>query len=367
VSPPLGDRAGAIAGIRHRWQVLALTAVVIAGLASANDTLRPPAVTGSRSAPVASWGTPLPYPVIIADRGNNRLVEVTPDKRIVWEFRSPDLKIYHGNDDVYFSPDGRLLAISEEDNYDIHLIDYEKRQLVWTYGVPDQKGSAPGYLDYPDDTHLLPDGTVVVADIRNCRILFIDRTTNRVVSRWGEPRRCRHDPPHALDLPNGVTPLQSGDLLVTEIRGRWISRLTRTGAIVWSVRAPHVSYPSDAFPTRDGQVIVADYTKPGRVVIFDPVTRRVTWEYAVRTGEKMLDHPSLAMELPNGDVILTDDLRHRVIVVDRKTKDIVWQYGVTDQKGIGPGFLDHPDGLDIDVFHDWKRAAAEREGSRRRE
>jgi hypothetical protein len=63
----------------------------------------------------------------------------------VWEFPSPDLKIYRGNEDVNFSPDGRRLAVSEEDNYDVHIVDY-----IWQYGVTDKKGHAPGYLNYPD-------------------------------------------------------------------------------------------------------------------------------------------------------------------------------------------------------------------------
>ena len=75
----------------------------------------PPPVTGNRKAPVASWGKPLPYPILIADRRNNRLLEVTPDRRIVWEFPSPNLTVYSGNEDVNFSKDGRRLAVSEED------------------------------------------------------------------------------------------------------------------------------------------------------------------------------------------------------------------------------------------------------------
>jgi outer membrane protein assembly factor BamB len=332
-----------------------------AGAVSSGVVLPPIAkLTGDHSKPVAAWEGPLPYPIVIADRRNNRLIEVAPNKQIVWEFPSPNLKIYRGNDDVFFSPDGRVLVVNEEDNYDIHMIDYEKRALIWSYGVPDVKGSKPGLFNYPDDTHLLSDGKVVTADIRNCRILFIDPVKLGVVSQWGKPSECKHDPPNNLNLPNGATPMDNGDILVTEIPGSWISRITRDGKVVWSVQAPHVRYPSDAYPTRDGQVIVADYSKPGRVVIFDPISRRVTWEYSVSKGEKMLDHPSLAIELPNGNVVLNDDRRHRVVVIDRKTKEIVWQYGVTDHPGHAHGFLNYPDGLDVDVFRDWKTVAGGR-------
>lgn len=333
-----------------------------AGIVSSGVALPPiPPVTGSRKNPVPSWGKPLPYPVLIADRRNNRLIEVAPDKRIVWEFPSPDLVLYRGNEDVNFSEDGKLLAVSEEDNYDVHIVDYEKRAVTWTYGTPDHKGAAPGYLNYPDDAHILSDGNFLTADIRNHRVLIIDPRTNQIVTQWGTVGKRNHNPPQELAAPNGATPLENGDILITEIGGAWITRMTRDSKVVWSVQAPRINYPSDAFPTADGRhVIVADFWKPGRVVIFDPATRKVIWDYFVKEGEQMLDHPSLARELPGtGDIIVADDLRHRVIVIDRKTKEIIWQYGVTDQPGHKPGYLFYPDGFDIDVFRDWKRALAD--------
>jgi hypothetical protein len=61
-----------------------------AGAASSREIrhLIPP-VTGNREHPVPSWGRPLPYPIAIADRRNNRLIEVAPNLRIVWAFPSP--------------------------------------------------------------------------------------------------------------------------------------------------------------------------------------------------------------------------------------------------------------------------------------
>jgi hypothetical protein len=328
-----------------------------AGIVSSGVKLPPiPPVTGSRKNPVPSWGKPLPYPIMIADRRNNRLIEVAPDKSIVWEFASPNLKVYRGNEDVNFSADGKLLAVSEEDNFDIHIVDYEKRELTWTYGVPDTRGSSDGLLNYPDDAHLLEDGKFITADIRNCRVLIVDPKTNQIATQWGKPGKCKHNPPHELAYPNGVTPMDNGDILVTEISDAWLSRITREGKVVWSVKAPNIRYPSDAFPTVDGKnVIVADFWKPGRVVIFNPLTRKIVWEYSVKQGPGMLDHPSLARELPEtGDILIVDDLNDRVIVVDRKTKEIIWQYGETGKKGHTPGLLNYPDGVDLDMFRDWK-------------
>ena len=197
-----------------------------AGIVSSGVTLPPPPpATGTRANPVPSWAGPLPWPILIADRRNNRLLEVTPDKRIVWEFPSPALKIYRGNDDVNFSPDGKTLVVNEEDNFDIHFVDYEKRALAWTYGTSDVRGSAPGYLNYPDDARLLPDGRMTVADIRNCRLLFIDPKTSKTLTEWGKPGACKHAPPDTFAYPNDINFYDNGDFLVTEIPDAWITRL----------------------------------------------------------------------------------------------------------------------------------------------
>jgi len=232
---PEGRRVGRPAADDSFGTAIAVTKEMLgAGAVSSGVALSAtPPVTGSQRAPVRSWGRPLPYPIVIADRRNNRLLEVTPDKRIVWEFPSPDIGIYRGNDDVNFSPDGRLLAVSEEDSYNIHFVDYDKRALIWSFGVPNVKGSAPGLLNYPDDAHILEDGMVVTADARNCRVLIVDPRTKRVVTEWGRPRRCHHEPTRHFAYPDGVVPFDNGDILITETRGFWISRITKLSGVSW--------------------------------------------------------------------------------------------------------------------------------------
>jgi hypothetical protein len=95
-------------------------------------------------------------------------------------------------------------------------------------------------------------------------------------------------------------------------------------------------------------------------VIFDPATRKIAWEYFVKDGDGMLDHCSMARELPDtGDVLVVDDLNDRVVVIDRKTRQVIWQYGEKGKKGkkgFTPGLLNYRDGVDLDIFRDWKAA-----------
>jgi hypothetical protein len=111
------------------------------------------------------------------------------------------------------------------------------------------------------------------------------------------------------------------------------------------VQAP-VSYPSDPQPLPGGRILLADYASPGHVVITD--SRGDTlWRYGPSAGEGMLNHPSLALELPNGDIAVNDDYRQRVVVIDPRSNRIVWQYGHTEVSGTAPGYLNTPDGMDF--------------------
>jgi hypothetical protein len=124
-------------------------------------------------------------------------------------------------------------------------------------------------MNYPDDAHLLADGKFITADIRNCRVLIVDPKTDAVTTQWGTPGKCKHNPPSELAYPNGATPLENGDILVTEITDAWISRITRDSKVLWSVKAPGLHYPSDAFPTVDGNGL------PGGDRTPDPQLRRL--------------------------------------------------------------------------------------------
>jgi hypothetical protein len=89
-------------------------------------------------------------------------------------------------------------------------------------------GSAPGYLAHPDNAYLLANGQIQLADIINCRVLWLDRA-KRIVRSIGSAGNCVHDPPRALSDPNGDTPLPDGGVLVTEIGG-WVDASARARA-----------------------------------------------------------------------------------------------------------------------------------------
>lgn len=291
--------------------------------------------------------SPLPGALLIADRGNNRILLVDSHRRILWKFPTAR-DIARGvhlnfNDDAFVEPGGKAIVSNEEEAHTIVSVNIRTHARIHLYGTPGVRGSGPNLLNTPDDAYVLPDGTLTVADAYNCRILFI--RAHRIVRQFGRTGACYHDPPAAFGPVNGDTPLKDGGVLISETKGSWIDKIAKNGRLRWAVQAP-VSYPSDPQPLSGGRILLADYANPGAALIINR-HGRVLWRYSPASGYGALDHPSLAMMLPNGDVAVNDDYRHRVVIIDPRTNAIVWEYGRLGQPGRGFNLLNTPDGLDF--------------------
>jgi hypothetical protein len=342
---------------QRRTGVLAILLIaLVAGIGVARGHRRhnvPSASTAATPAPIVHHQRtlappgPLPGYLLIADRGNNRMLLVSSTKHIFWTYPSPGrthAMPFRFDDDTFFGPQVDRIISNQEDQHTIQIISFPGGKILWRYGHVNQPGSSPGYLRTPDDAYLLPNGLVTVADAYNCRILFINHA-HKIVRQYGTTGVCRHNPPSELGAVNGATPLPDGGTLVSEINGSWVDDIAANGRLRWAVQAP-VSYPSDPQLLGPGRILLADYARPGHAIIMTPAGR-VLWRYGLASGPGALDHPSLATLIAPGLIAINDDFRHRVVVVSIKTHHIVWQYGHTDAAGRAPGYLNTPDGLDL--------------------
>lgn len=286
--------------------------------------------------------------LLIADRGNNRLLLVNVHKRILWTYPSSKAHAPPGGfyfpDDAFFTNHGTSIIVNEEQNEVVVRLTFPGGRLRWSYGHPGVYGSHPGFLHEPDDAYVLKNGQIVVADDQNCRVLFLS-PAGTIVHQIGTTGVCQHQPPLDLGSPNGDTPLANGNILISEINGSWISEYTPEARLVWTVHLP-IAYPSDPQQIGRDRYLVADYSSPGGIYEFTR-SGTILWSYQVPSGPAMLDHPSLAERLPNGLLMVTDDYRDRIVVINPVTQSIVWQYGQTDLSGTKAGLLNTPDGFDL--------------------
>lgn len=286
--------------------------------------------------------------LLIADRGNNRLLLLNTQNKIVWRYPSASAPAPPGGfyfpDDAFFAKHGTEIISNEEKNEVIVILGFPSGKVLWSYGHPGQIGTAPGYLYEPDDAYLLKSGQISVADADNCRILVIN-PNHTIANQIGSTRSCVHNPPTSLGSPNGDTPLKNGNFLISEIMGSWVSEYTPQGKLVWTVQLP-IAYPSDPQQIGPNLYLVSNYATPGGFIEF---TRqgKVVYSYAPSSGPGMMNQDSLTEKLPSGVFMTNDDYRDRMVAIDPATKALVWQYGVTDTPGTAPGYLNTPDGFDL--------------------
>jgi outer membrane protein assembly factor BamB len=287
--------------------------------------------------------------LLIADRGNDRLVVLDDTGKTIWTYPShgrPAPRVgFYFPDDAFFTRHGTAIISNQEDNNTIVEIGYPSGRVLFQYGHPRQAGSQAGYLSRPDDTYLLRNGDITVADASNCRVLIIDPRRRRVVRRIGTAGRCLHRPPVALGSPNGDTPLADGNLLISEVNGSWVDEYTRSGKLVWTAKLP-IGYPSDPQQLGRDRYLIADYEDPGAIIEFNRAGR-ILYRFQPRSAPGKLNHPSLVELLPSGVFMVNDDYNHRMVAIDPATGALVWQYGVTLHPGRGRGFLNTPDGFDL--------------------
>ncbi len=304
--------------------------------------------TGSPAPTVTTAGPHFPGGLLIADRLNDRLIVVNDAGRILWRFpvagSLPAGETFSA-DDAFIDPDGKTIVSNEEQNQVIVRIDIATRKVVWEYGQFGKSGHGPGQLFNPDDAYPLANGDITVADIKNCRVLEI-APDKQIVRQWGQTDVCVDHPPQTYGQPNGDTPLPDGGMLVTEIYGSRLVRLSSDGKVLWDIHVP-LHYPSDAQLLANGNILVVDYWTPGTLLVLDPKSGQVVYRYAPASGPGKLNHPSLALPLPDGTFVLNDDRRHRVVIIDPTTSTITWTYGHTGKAGSADGYLNTPDGMDV--------------------
>lgn len=258
-----------------------------------------------------------PLNVLIA-QADGRLVSISPGGQVVWSERQADPGT------VFVSHTGRTEIIAEPGASQVVLRRIDSGAVAVRYGRRGFRLRDPGSA--VENSR----GEVVIADTGDCRVVFAAQSSERparmVAWRQGCPRSA---------LTGG------GILVVTEQRPAGIVVMSEAGAQIDRIPLGGLVAPSNAVAFRPDAVVMTDRTKPGRVVELD---RRgnTLWSYAPSRGPGELDRPRLAGVLPDGNLLVVDSGNDRVIVIDRRTKLIVWQYGHRGVAGTRPGYLDRP-------------------------
>jgi outer membrane protein assembly factor BamB len=245
---------------------------------------------------------------LIADAGDeisagSEVIEVDPRGQIVWEY-DEDLRFVHsavrmknGNTLIADTTNDRVIEVSPE------------KEVVFS---TDDLGtlSDGSRLEYPNNALELDDGNLLITDRNNNRFLILDHTGEVL---W------QHD---GLEHPHNAEMLDNGNFLVADSDGNRIIEVTRDEEIVWSYGngSPEMlHWPRHARRLSNGNTLITD-SKNSRVIEVSP-EGRIVWSYAVDYFSKFY----AADKLSNGNVLIADQQGHRVFEVD-PAGSTVWMF-----------------------------------------
>lgn len=306
---------------------------------------------------------------LIADTGNHRVLEVTPEGEIVWQYGEPGRAGCAGQG--LFKPSSAVRSasgntlITDSGNHRLVEVSPEGK-VVWQYGNAANRlgggaGTGVGQLAEPSYAYRLADGRVLVTDAGNQRVLELDDLKQIVwhyrpggvkgglgvkdpmaafrvdagtviLGRYGVAEvdlELKVVWEHHLAGP-GTSPLAATASLPTR---ELVARIPEASSAVPAAAAPAAA-TSEPEPVSMGQDLPANFPDTflisdrngGRVVEVDR-KMQIIWQFTgMVSGDKQrIVAPHTVTRLPNGNTLLADTGNHRVIEV--RDQAIVWQFG----------------------------------------
>jgi outer membrane protein assembly factor BamB len=160
-------------------------------------------------------------------------------------------------------------------------------------------------------------GNVLISDQFNNRIIEVNPSNGHIVWSFGT-----NNTSDGVPGPGAI------------IGSNWAERIGQGLTLIAGTGIPPGVDPQIPKGSADNRVIIVN--QAGTIV----------WQYGVAgqsgSGPGLLDVPVAAIQLPNGDILITDQGNNRIIEVSRN-KQIVWQYGPAS----GPGALNGPNSAEL--------------------
>ena len=313
------------------------------------------AASAEEGASNATKEAPTPGNTLISSqsyRNKGKLIEVTPAGEVVWEYAPEDSRVFDAevldNGNLLVSvatrlpaaecPDRALDVAADHCVYNrVQELDYGSKDVVWKYSWYD------AYITHHEvhDADRLPNGNTAIVDMGNDRALVVDRA-GEIVWEWKADRYLAPgsefyeqyggdpNPGDEADWThiNDIDRLVNGNFQLS-IRNfdSVIEVDPESKEVVGVIGRPgnHTRLYEQHNPDRlesAGTVLIAD-SENDRVIEYDLRTGEPVWTYG---GTGLLTWPRDVDRLPNGNTLITDSQRNRVIEVDAEG-EVVWEYG----------------------------------------
>jgi hypothetical protein len=311
--------------------------------------------------------------ILIADTGNNRIMEVNPDKQVTWHVSTSMAEgspISISPQKAFRMKNGHTLIFGLEQMVEVG----EKGQLINIKQIE----FLPKSPDFKEDTISLEEDKIItdrlnkknndkaqqassnyvrnmsslaelevgLIDRANHRIFIVNRFKN-IIWRFGE---ATEDSNNYLERPQFVELVKDEYVLVADTDNHRVIKIYRpTKEIVWEYGISgamgsgnnQLGHPRSVTLTPDNNILITDQYS-SRVIEVN-MGKELIWSFGGwESGNNLVNAPYYAERIKNTNTLITDWSNHTVIEVDL-SGNICWEYGTPKVTGNGPNQLMYPE------------------------
>jgi sugar lactone lactonase YvrE len=232
------------------------------------------------------------------------IVEIDRQGRLLW-YLPPGALRFGCPSSVQLLPSGNLL-VADEFCHAVTEVD-PLGTPVWQYGERDNPSAQNGYLCGPKSACQGPDGSRLIVDARNHRVIRLDPAGRSTDVRLPDGDFC--SPSYGEVLPDG-------QLLICDAGNQRVVELDPEGTVSWEYgqRIGHrrwFSFPRSVETSDGGKILVCDTAQNRVVEIRNGQVRNLPFH-----GEPGLFWPRSARGTSCGTVLIADGRNSRVVEID---------------------------------------------------
>jgi outer membrane protein assembly factor BamB len=246
-----------------------------------NQTFSFPSVTESGQASNAEFMTIAPNGDIMMSNSNGMLIQELDrtSHEVVWQYGVLNQqycnRCLHQPKKAYLISDGHEVLVTDANNRRIIIIDKATKQIIWEYGHKAEMRDAVGYLK--GNRFAMPlDATasrILISDTLTKRIMIVDRATKTIQWQWTDT--------DSKWLQN-VFPTPEGTFVAEDHLADKVFEVNKDGQMLWTLRqladGTTLHYPTDAIKLGNGNVLIAEGGKR-RIIEVNPQTGEITWQF----------------------------------------------------------------------------------------
>jgi uncharacterized protein YlzI (FlbEa/FlbD family) len=311
--------------------------------------------------------------ILITDTGNNRVIEITPNKELVWSFITSlqqggvvnlvPIRAYRlkNNNTLIFSNDqiaeindkGELIRLTQIEylqyspDYKEEKLSEEEERIIneRLSGKMIEKAKIAS-THYARTITSLSEIEIPLIDKLNHKIVIINRYKSSVW-KFGEKNE---DNFQYINRPQHVELIKDEYVLITDTDNHRVIKVYRpTKEIVWEYGIKGImgsgnnqlGHPRSATLTYNNNILITDQYSCRIIEVND--NKEIVWSFGGWvTGNNILLAPYYAQRLENSNTLITDWSNHTIIEVDL-SGNIIWQFGSPRNPGNSINQLMYPE------------------------